>query len=256
MVSGEFIADESSYDFFRRIDDVCAWSAHPDASKDTRLATAEFDMIQLGVAVGLTSAADTMDFITLLADHKRQGPSYIHKQTTRNEITLLLGRGFDLEPIRIHFPIGYKWEPSWQDTPGRMTQELHADVKNGFWTVNAHIVPDPHLGPGGHHGFTLEYNWDREKKTLSLFSADIFELGEMVPEKLSFLPSAQQRTFTVLGVGNFSVPGVMTEQQLFANLVFPYRMQPLDVQEHGRRGPSEDDVIGIGYAAIPVDQDV
>jgi hypothetical protein len=258
MPTREFIVDEPSYDLLVSLDQAIEWEKDPRLPATSAVRVGRFDMVELGIALGLATREDTASFTDRLDAHHRMGPSSIRKHTTKDEIVLAFGRGFDTDPIEMHFPFGGRWYPSITHPYG-VPMETFSCTKGTdgvAWSVHGQFVPDPRAAFQFEHGFEFDYLWNRQVNMLYLTQTVARQIGSAAPEPSRGVdtPDATEAVVRLIGIGDFSLPTFISEDSFVVNCVFPFRQRQLEIEEHTLRNVAEDDIFGIGYRSPHYEQ--
>ncbi len=248
MTGSENIESPLSSLLLRNIDSVVEWSPNPQAyAKDNKL-IGTFNMGDLARAVGFMTEGSTKNLSELMANGQRVGPSGMRKRVTKNEIEVMLVRPHTSESIVLHFPFKDKWFASTVRPDGTASDSLacHEDARGAHWTVKGMFTPDRTIYQEEPFGIQVVYDWNRVNRSLTLAYLTPHPLGDAYPDHPTPVRRGPLRNDVFLdGVGNFSVPGLLTEEEFFRNLLFPMRMYEFDVRNKTRRRSSVDDVFGI-----------
>jgi hypothetical protein len=246
----ESLQDSHSRMVLDQIDRAVEWVPESPPSEKYKTQRAVFAIDDLLPAIGLPTGVTKRQFGAQLANRERMGPSWIQKKETRNEIALILGRGMSDERIVLHFPYSDQWFPSVVYSDGSVSNLLssHEDGYGSHWTVKGVYVADLKAAVTSSHGLQVVYDWNRELQLLTLVRTRVHQFGEIESEDpVAYTPQAIYRHVQVDRVGDFAVPGQITEADFVRNLIFPWRPLQFDFQRDTFRQWGSDDVFGLKY---------
>lgn len=251
MTHTEQIRDEHSSFLLQKIDAAVSWSRDERTPVSDGIFFGQFDMEDLAQSIGLATDHSMDQFLFSLTNRERMGPSGIWKKVARNEISVRFGRGFSLDSVVLHFPFASAWFPSVVYPEGRVSAALrcHEDeARIGHWTARGQYTPDLMNNKNYPHGLGMIYDWDRIKQSLHLVAIQRHELTKRTPESpVRVVPTAERIRIHLSFIGDFSVPGMLSELEFFQNLIFPFRPFQMDIQRQVFRTDTMDDFFGVHY---------